>query len=454
MNDNFYKERKIITNSCYGDKFDFKEVERYIASSPKELFASFQYKNAKTPLIQPRGGFPTFDKQQDLYDSLNKAEADIFPLTIDSNTRLNDYQKALSMLKISEKTGRDLLNGYPLISHGYQTTRKLIERHNKPISLRHGTPDARLLVEIALAAGVYEIEGGPISYVLPYSKDFPMDKSFLYWKYIDRLCARYSGLNKEISRESFGALTATMIPPVMTIVVQILEMLLSLEEGVKSFSVSFSQSGSITQDIVLSNVLKKASSKFAHSFGFKGVSISLVYHQWMGAFPYNKKNSVALINTSSMIGLMIGADKIITKTQDEAFGIPTKESNSESVHQAKYIVDTLVGIPSISNIEEELILEEEVNEIMDAVLNDKASTLWRKVFNSIKKGYIDIPFSPHVINNNKLVTLRDKNNNIRIYNKGNLPISAKLEKFEKKQLNKDSKVKIVDLIMKDINIML
>ena len=155
-----------------------------------------------------------------------------------------------------------------------------------------------------------------------------------------------------------------------------------------------------------------------------------------------------------MIGLMIGADKIITKTQDEAFGIPTKESNSEAVQQSKYIIDKLAGIPSISNMEEELMLEEEVNEIMDAVLNDKASTLWRKVFNSIKKGYIDIPFSPHEINNNRLVTIRDKNSSIRIYNKGNLPLSAKLEKFEKNKLNKDSNVKIVDSLIGDINIML
>jgi methylaspartate mutase epsilon subunit len=454
MNCNFDEERLTVTKKYYGNKFDFKEIRNYIKSSSKNLFASFQYKNSKTPLIQPRGGFPTFDKQIDLYDSLNKAGADIFPLTIDSNTRLNDYQKATSMLKISEETNRDLLNGYPLISHGFHTTRKLIERHNKPISLRHGTPDARLLVETALASGIYEIEGGPISYVLPYSKNFPMDKSFLYWKYIDKLCSQYSGLNEEISRESFGALTATMVPPIMTIVVQVLEMLLSLEEGVKSFSVSFSQTGSISQDIVLSNVLRKVSNKYVNLFGFKGVTISLVYHQWMGAFPYSKQNSVALINMSSMIGVMIDADKIITKTQDEAFGIPTKESNAESVQQAKYIVGILAGIPSINNEGEESALESAVDEIIGVVLNDKASTLWRKVFNSVKKGYIDIPFSPHIINNNRLVTLRDKNNNIRIYNKGNLPLSTRFEKFEKNQLDANSEIKIVESIMRDINIML
>jgi len=52
-----------------------------------------------------------------------------------------------------------------------------------------------------------------------------------------------------INRESFGPLSATLQPPLIVIVIQLIEMLLSLEEGVKSFSVSFSQTGSITQDM-------------------------------------------------------------------------------------------------------------------------------------------------------------------------------------------------------------
>ncbi len=151
------------------------------------------------------------------------AGVDVLPLTIDSNTRLNDYATAKKMLELSEESDIDMLNGYPLIIHGYRITRNMVKHFNTPVSLRHGTPDARLLVEVALASGIFEIEGGPITYLLPYSKNFPLDKAFLYWKYVERVCALYSKLNEPINRESFGPLSATLQPPVIVIVIQIID---------------------------------------------------------------------------------------------------------------------------------------------------------------------------------------------------------------------------------------
>ena len=49
----------------------------------------------------------------------------------------------------------------------------------------------------------------------------------------------------------------------------------------------------------------------------------------MGAFPSNKDFSESLINTSTVIAAMVRADKIITKTRDEAFGIPTLENQMQ-----------------------------------------------------------------------------------------------------------------------------
>jgi len=358
------------------------------------------------------------------------------------------------MLKLSEENEVDMLNGYPLVNHGYRTTRKMMTHFNKPISLRHGTPDARLLVETAIASGIFEIEGGPITYLLPYSKNFPLDKAFLYWKYVERVCANYSKLNEPINRESFGPLTATLVPPCVTIVIQLCEMLLSLEEGVKSFSVSFSQTGSMIQDIVTAKVLRKMAKHYAEEINCGDADIHLVYHQWMGAFPANKDFSESLINTSTVIAMMVKADKIITKTRDEAFGIPTRESNAKTVANTQYTLRMLNGVPDITDEQEEEILTEEVMSIMDAVFNDKADTLWRKVFNSIKSGVIDCPYSPHIINHNEVVTVRDKNKNIRIIKKGNLPISDRCFEYEKSQcdLNKDAS-SIVNDIIHDIGIM-
>jgi len=449
----FQKEREIITTTPYTDSFDFDEIEDFIKKASKNLFISHKFKKSNKILVQPRGGFPTYEKVFELYKEFAQAGVDVLPLTIDSNTRLNDYEMAKKMLALSEETDENMLNGYPLVNHGYRVTRKMVTHYDRPISLRHGTPDARLLIEVALASGIFEIEGGPITYLLPYSKNFPLDKAFLYWKYVEKVCAKYSTLNEPINRESFGPLSATLQPPAIVIVIQLLEMLLSLEEGVKSFSVSFSQTGSISQDIVSSNVIKKLARKYADLFGYSDANIHLVYHQWMGAFPRDKEFSDSLITTSTVIASLVKADKMITKTRDEAFGIPTKEVNASAVRNTQYTLGILKGLPNITDPEEEENLTQMVDDILEAVFNNPADTLWRKVFNSIKSGIIDIPFSPHIINNGEAITVRDKDYNIRFYKRGKIPISDKCLAFERSKIDLGGK-SLVENIIKDIGIML
>ena len=448
------QERKIIVSNEYVDNFDFAEVEEFVKNANKELFISHNFKTKNKMLVQPRGGFPTYKKMFALNEFFVDAGVDVLPFTIDSNTRLNDYATAKKMLRLSEENEVDMLNGYPLINHGYRTTRKMVTHFNKPISLRHGTPDARLLVETAIASGIFEIEGGPITYLLPYSKNFPLDKAFLYWKYVEKICANYSKLNEPINRESFGALTATLVHPAITIVIQLLEMLLSLEEGVKSFSVSFSQSGSMNQDIVTGTVIKKLAKLYAKEINCEDADIHLVYHQWMGAFPTNKDFAEQLISLATVIASMVGADKIITKTRQEASGIPTKEANAKTIRNTQYTLGILSGLPNIVDEEEEEILTLEVKAIMEAVFNDPADTLWRKVFNSIKNGIIDVPFSPHIINHNELITIRDANKNIRIIERGKVPIPDRCFEYERSKcdLTKDT-TSIVNDIIRDIGIM-
>ncbi|MEA3289714.1 MAG: methylaspartate mutase, partial [Campylobacterota bacterium] len=153
MNDLLQRDREIILSNEYVDNFDISEVEDFVKNASKNLFISHKFKTNKgKTLVQPRGGFPTYDKMHSLYEQFAPV-VDVLPMTIDSHTRLNDYGSAAKMLRLSEETETDLLNGYPLINHGYRTTRKMITHFDTPVSLRHGTPDARLLVEMAIASG-------------------------------------------------------------------------------------------------------------------------------------------------------------------------------------------------------------------------------------------------------------------------------------------------------------
>ncbi len=142
------RERVAITDNEFVEKFDFDEIEEFIKGANKELFISHRFANSSKIQVQPRGGFPTYEKVFKLYQEFIDAGVDVLPLTIDSNTRLNDYATAKKMLELSEESDIDMLNGYPLIIHGYRITRNMVKHFNTPVSLRHGTPDARFLLRL------------------------------------------------------------------------------------------------------------------------------------------------------------------------------------------------------------------------------------------------------------------------------------------------------------------
>ena len=210
----------------------------------------------------------------------------------------------------------------------------------------------------------------------------------------------------------------------------------------------------MNQDIVTGAVLKKLAKRYAQEIDCGDAAINLVYHQWMGAFPNNQDYAEQLINLSTVIASMVGADKIITKTREEATGIPTKEANAKTVADTQYCLGILHGLPSVVDEEEEEILTLEVEAIMEAVFNDPADTLWRKVFNCIRNGIIDVPFSPHIINQNEMITIRDAAKNIRVIKRGNVPIPDRCYEYEKSHcdLGKDT-TSIVNDIIHDIGIM-
>ncbi len=416
------------------------EVRRFLASVPRRRFPAVAYaERGAMPLIQPRGGVPLFDAQLQLTQALSDAGADFIPLTIDSCTRHNQYDTAMQLLRRSEEEGHSYLNGYPLVCHGHELTRQLYLTLDKPVSLRHGTPDARLLVEIAIASGIVEIEGGGLCYCLPYSEGFPLDRALLYWQYVDRICALYSTPAQPIHRESFGPLTATLVPPAIAIVVEIIEALLAAEQGVTSFAVSFGQTGSFTQDVATARVLRRLVRNALDEHGFHATQVKLVYHQWMGQFPIQRERAAALIAGSALIASVIDADKIVVKTVDEALGVPRSEVNAEAVDTVRYVLRTLaapthVDSPSIEA--EAMLLESEVHSILGAIYSLSGDMFWESVYRAFQLGWLDLPFSPHVDNANRLVSMRDTNHSIRIVDPGAVPISPTDAATERKLLER------------------
>jgi methylaspartate mutase epsilon subunit len=435
------------------------EVRDHLASVPRQRFPLVAYANrGPDPCIQPRGGFPLFEAQHQLTQQLSAAGADFIPLTIDSYTRQNEYDTATQLLHRSEEEGKNYLNGYPLVSHGYELTRQLYCGLEKPVSLRHGTPDARLLAEIAMASGIAEIEGGAICYCLPYSEGFPLDRGLLYWQYVDRVCAINSTGDAPINRESFGPLTATLVPPAIAIAIEIIEALLAAEQGVTSFAVSFGQTGSILQDIATANVLRELTRRYLEEFGFGSVQSYLVYHQWMGQFPAQRERAAALIACSAVVSSIICADKIVVKTVDEALGVPRPEINAEACDVVRYALRTFRSAETVTSpvIERETaLIRSEATSILDAIFSISGSDFWDSVYRAFQIGFLDVPFAPHADNANKLLSVRDAIGSIRIADAANVPISREDSQLEKElvELRGDRGEKTYRQMLADIRLM-
>lgn len=435
------------------------EVSRFLAAAPPRRFPTVVYADrGPMPLIQPRGGVPTFEGQLALTHALSNAGADFVPLTIDSCTRHNQYDTAMQLLRRSEEEGRSLLNGYPLVCHGHELSRQLFTGLDKPVSLRHGTPDARLLVELAIASGIAEIEGGGLCYCLPYSEGFPLDRALLYWQYVDRVCALYSTAERPIHRESFGPLSATLVPPAIAIVVQIIEALLAAEQGVKSFAVSFGQTGSFVQDLATAQVMRRLARQALDSHGFEDVRLHLVYHQWMGQFPMQRERAAALIAGSALIAGVINADKVVVKTVDEALGVPRAEVNAEAVDSVRYVLRTFsspLPVHSAAIDEEAELLSSEVSTILDRIYGLSGDVFWESVYRAFQMGWIDVPFSPHADNANRLISMRDANRSIRIADRGSVPISDADARTERRLLESrtDRADKTYRQMLADISLM-
>lgn len=453
------RQRHQVLSHPLARGLDVAEVARHLTQVPIERFPTVAYASrGPLPLLQPRGGTPIFEDQLRLTQTLSRAGADFVPLTIDSCTRHNQYETASQLLRRSEEEGKAYLNGYPLVCHGHELTRQLYVGLDKPVSLRHGTPDARLLVELAIGSGIAEIEGGGLCYCLPYSEGFPLDRALLYWQYVDRICALYSTPERPIHRESFGPLSATLVPPVVAVAIEIIEALLAAEQGVKSFAVSFGQTGSFIQDVATARVLRKLARHFLDEHGFADVQLRLVYHQWMGQFPMQRERAAALIAGSALVAGVIDADKIVVKTVDEALGVPRPEVNAEAVDTVRYILRTfatpdLVDSPAIQ--QEATLVESQVRSVLEAIFALSGDAFWESVYRAFQLGYLDVPFSPHADNANRLVTMRDGNRSIRIVDPGGVPISNADAAAERKLLESrvDRSEKTYRQMLSDITLM-
>ena len=294
---------EVLTQWPTGRDVNLEEAFDYHRKLPGHKIFSHKLNRAKEQgrtLVQPRAGVPLIPDMIELLTYLqNVGQADLLPTTIDSYTRQNRYHEAEVGIAESVKTLKAMLNGFPAVNHGVSGCRQLIDALDAPLQIRHGTPDARLLTEIAYAGGYTSYEGGGISYNIPYAKNVSLETTIRDWQYVDRLTGIYEEAGCPINREPYGPLTGTLVPPFISHSVAIIESLLAAEQGVKNITVGYGQCGNLVQDVAAVQVLQSLADEYLRKYGYGDVNVTTVLHQWMGGFPQEESKAYAVISWGS-----------------------------------------------------------------------------------------------------------------------------------------------------------
>lgn len=427
--DEFMNERlQVLQTWPTGKEVEnFAEAVNYQQSIPEHKRFSLALLKAdqqgKT-LSQPRAGVALIDEHIELLKTLEQ-ECDLLPTTIDAYTRLNRYEEAAVGIQKSLEAGTSKLNGLPVVNHGVAACRRLTETLEKPLQIRHGTPDARLLAEISFASGFTSYEGGGISYNIPYAKRVTLEKSIRDWQYCDRLVGLYEEHGIRMNREPFGPLTGTLIPPFMSHSVAIIEGLLALEQGVKSITVGYGQVGSLIQDIAAIKSLRELSHEYFHNYGYEDYELSTVFHQWRGGFPEDEAKAFAIISWGAAVAGMSGATKVITKSPHEAFGIPTAAANAQGLKASRQMLNMVSEqkFPPCPAVDQEVeLIKCEVRAVLKKVFELGNGDIARGTVLAFEAGVLDIPFAPSVCNAGKILPVRDNTGAIRLLEAGCVPL--------------------------------
>jgi methylaspartate mutase epsilon subunit len=288
------------------------------------------------PLFQPRTGVADVEEQIQLLQYLESEGSDISSVQLDAACRSLMYDKASLGIQMSKERKASQLNGFPIPIYGVKEVRRLVHSLKNPFQLRGGGPDHRFTYEIALRAGISGVEGGFICYCMPYDKTTSPLQALNNWHYIDRLCALYKeDYGITINREYFGVLTATLIEPSIAIVVNIIQALLSAQQGITSITVGYAEQGNRVQDIAAIQVMEESVNHYLKQHQYWGCRVTTVFHQFMAAFPSSYEKAEELIFNSSITATLSGATKVMVKTAMEAIKIPDRYDNAKAVKVCK-----------------------------------------------------------------------------------------------------------------------
>jgi methylaspartate mutase epsilon subunit len=426
-----------------GSRVDFDEAVALQKALPahKQLAPVMRRAAAERRcLTQPRGGFGTFAMQRELMVALDReGHADIVPTTTDSYTRNEQWQLAQKGIEESERLGRSMLNGYPIVNYGVARARELIGAIDKPAIMLTGTTMPKLTSEIAFAGGYSGYLGSGIAYTTSYIKDLSIEDGIRNYQYLDRLAAMYGDHGVELHRRQPGFLTGTNIPPSIAIATCVLDCLLAAAQGVTNYGLEMGETMHLVQDAAAVAVCGTLCQEYLARKDHRDVFTSVTLLHWMSAWPQDEAQAAALISYGGTLAAIAGATSVTTKSTHEAFGIPTPQANAEGLRMTRMAIYLardirLDGLPAYE--QEKALIAREVRAIVDKVLEMGDGDVAVGTVRAFEAGVMDVPWSPNRHCKSRVLPARDVDGMLRVLDPGDMPYPRDVLAYHEEKLRK------------------
>ncbi len=427
-----------------GKEVDFEEAVAYQKSLPDSKIwwkVMMKLQEEGRMSVFPRAGTPILEQMIELCQGLRESGVVLIPVTTDSYTRLGHYEKVEEILKECERTGKPLLNGYPIINQGVKKTRKLVESVDAAFSPRGAGG------EIAIASGLttFEESMGFLGFG-SYSKNMTIRELAERYQNSKRILGWYADRGVILCCDLHGWLPGAPFPLSVNIACLIIEAVTGAEQGQKALYPLVACMGNMAQDLAWIRLAPRLIREYLDRFGYKDTIIVGTCPAQTPLFPVamDLGGAFAYLCYVSMVGALSKSNAVDLRSIDEGAGIPSKDTNAVSYRAAKWIFDIVreqrIEIDAKGIDIEEKVTETEVRAILDRVLDLGDGDIVEGAVRAVESGVLDSPWSPNVNVKDQVLGVRDARGACRYLEFGNLPIPDDIKEFHREKIAEREKL--------------
>lgn len=395
-------------------------------------------------VVFPRGGYPLLEDQIRLCKKLVSLGIPLIPINTDSYTRQGRFDKAEEGIKETIRSGRNMLNGYPLINYGVKNNRRLVEEVEGAFNPRCGRLGNALGAEISFASGITGFAATAFIHFGAYEKDSTLGDCIEACRYSWRLMGYYAEKGIMLTAEMHGWIPAGVFPLSVNIATMIAESLMAARQGVKRIIPLIHFMGNIAQDLAWVKVGPRLLREYLDRFGYTDVIIPGVFGAQIPLYPmpHGLGEAFAFICYSAIVATIAGVQSVFLRTVDEGFGIPSEEAHEITYRSANWIFE-VVGkqrhllehlMDSEEVVQEEKIAEAEIRALLDKLLEMGDGDVVAGSIKAVEQGVLDSPFSPNRHVKGLVLGVKDSKGAVRYLEFGNLPFPKHVKEFHKERL--------------------